>query len=136
MKREAELKSRFGQELRRQLPGFLILSYATNGAPDREIVGNNISSRWECKHATPDFQSPGDQELLCCRLAAAAHCRYVIWWERGAVQKTLIAHPLAVMRRTNWDLEVEAQCEGFDMRWLVEYVGRTHGIPNKTVGCK
>lgn len=126
MKREAALKSLFGKEMTRQLPGFMLLSYATNGAPDREIVGLGVTSRWEFKHATPSFDSPADQELVCSRIAAVGHCRYVVWYERGPIQKTLIVHPLKVMRRTSWDLEAEAWCTGFDMRWLVDYVRRVH----------
>ena len=127
-KREAELKSKFSTELRRQLPGFYVLQYATNGAPDREIVGCSITSRWEMKHATPDFKSPGDQELLCCRLAAVAHCRYVIWYEYRGIQKTMIVHPLKVMNRTSWNLEAEAFCVGFDMRWLVDRIREVHSV--------
>ncbi len=128
MKREALLKQRFGAELKRQLPGFMLLEYATNGAPDREIVGATITTRWEMKHATPDFTSPSDQELMCCRLAACAHCRYVIWHEHRGIQKTMIVHPLKVMRRESWDLEAEAFCVGFDMRWLVEQVKAAHRL--------
>lgn len=127
-KREAELKSLFADEMKRQLPGFHILQYLTNGAPDREIVGANVTTRWEFKHATPDFDSPGDQELMCCRLAHAAHCRYIVFWERGPIQKTMIVHPLKVMRRTSWDLEAETWCAGFDLRWLVEQVRKAHGV--------
>ena len=54
---EGDLKRRFGAELKRQAPDFLSLRYETNGAPDREIVGNGITTRWECKHATPDFRT-------------------------------------------------------------------------------
>ena|SRR3990167_1460329 len=128
MKREGELKSLFGKELKRQLPGFYVLHYATNGAPDREIVGAGITTRWECKHATPDFASPGDQELMCCRLAVVAHCRYIVWWERRTIQRTMIVHPLEVMNRLSWNLNAETWCVGFDMRWLVEQVKRTHGL--------
>jgi hypothetical protein len=128
MKREAELKSLFGKELRRQLPGFYMLQYATNGAPDRSIVGAGHQSNWEMKHCTPDFKSPADQELMCCRLAVAAHCRYVVWYERGAVQKTMIVHPKNVMNRISWDLIPEAWCVGFDMRWLVDRVREAHGV--------
>lgn len=128
IKREGELKSKFSQELRRQLSGFYVLHYATNGAPDREIVGANVTTRWECKHATPDFVSHGDQELMCCRLATVAHCRYVIWYEKGEIQKTMIVHPKQVMNREGWDLIPEAFCVGFDMRWLVEQVRKAHYV--------
>lgn len=125
---EGELKSRFAAELKRQLPGFLVLHYATNGAPDRSIVGAGRQSNWEAKHATPAFRSPGDQELMCCRLAAASHCRYIIWHEHRGIQKTMIVHPLKVMHRNGWNLEAEAWCTGFDMKWLVSEIRKVHGL--------
>lgn len=128
MKREGELKRKLAQEIARQLGAyrFYVLQYSTNGAPDREIIGNGVSTRWEMKHATPDFKSPDDQELMCCRIAAVAHCRYIIWHERRGVQRTQIVHPLKVKNRISWDLEAEASCEGFDMRWLVRYIAQQH----------
>jgi len=128
-KREGELKSKFNSELKR-LPGFYVLQYATNGAPDRSIVGAGRQTNWEAKHGTPDFKSLGDQELLCCRLAVAAHCRYIIWQEtHGSIgPKTMIVHPLKVMNRTSWFVEAEAWCIGFDMRWLVDQIAKAHGV--------
>lgn len=125
-KQEAELKQAFTRELKRQLPGFLILHYATNGAPDREIVGGSVTTRWECKHGTPAFRSPGDQELMCMRLAAVAHCRYIIWDERRGFKKTLIVHPSEVFNRREWSFNAEAWCVGHNMRWLVEQVKKAH----------
>ena len=127
-KREGELKSKFGQELKHQLPGFYLLQYATNGAPDREVIGAGITTRWEMKHATPDFESPDDQELMCCRLAVAGHCRYIIWYEHRSVQRTMIVHPLKIKNRAGWNLDPEAWCVGFDMRWLVEQMRKAHGL--------
>lgn len=127
-KEEGELKSKFGEELKRRLPGFLLLQYSTNGAPDREVVGNGVTTRWEMKHGTPDFRSPGDQELMCLRLSAAGHCRYVIWFERDGLKKTMIVHPRDVIGRegNGAQLEPEAWCIGFDMRWLVEQIEKEH----------
>src|SRR5687767_12677501 len=109
LKREAELKAAFRREMRQRLPGFLMLAYASAGAPDREIIGAGITTRWEFKHGTPDFLSHGDQELMCMRLAAAGHCRYVIWQESraGLRQRTMIVHPRAVHARS---LTPEAFC--------------------------
>lgn len=132
-KEEGKLKSKFGAELKRQAPGFLVLQYSTNGAPDREIIGHGVTTRWEAKHATPDFRSPGDQELMCARLAAAAHCRYIVWFEdtKDNSQYTLIVHPSEVLGRRGDGRAVshraEAQCFGFDMKWLVRYVLKEHG---------
>jgi hypothetical protein len=127
-KREGELKSLFRKELQRQLSGFYMLQYSTNGAPDRSIVGAGFQSNWEAKHATPDFKSPGDQELMMCRMAVAAHARYIVWFEKGVVQRTLIVHPKDVMNRTSWNLTSTQWCTGFDMRWLVNQIKQAHGI--------
>ena len=128
MKREAELKAKLTQTMKRRLPDFITLQYATNGAPDREIVGAGVTTRWECKHGTPAFKSPGDQELMCMRLAAASHCRYVIWREqKGTEPMTLIVHPNHVHTRNGWNLKAEAWCLGFDMDWLVAYIRQEHG---------
>jgi hypothetical protein len=128
MKREAELKSLFAKELRRQLPGFYLLAYATNGAPDRSIVGAGRQTNWECKHGDPSFLSPADQELMCARIAQASHCRYIIWHAHRGIEKTMIVHPLKVMNRVSWNLEAEAWCTGFDMRWLVNQIREAHGV--------
>jgi hypothetical protein len=125
MKREAQLKSAFLKELTKQFPSYLILQYATLGAPDREIVGGGRSSRWEFKHGTPSIQSQGAQALACARLAAADHCRYVIWQETttGIGHRTLIVHPLRVLDGT---LTPEIWTTGYDHRWLVEQVRKYH----------
>lgn len=127
MKREAELKAAFMMEFKKQLPEFLILRYITNGAPDREIIGNGITTRWEYKHATPDFRSPDDQELMCMRLAVQAHCRYVIWFESrsGTGQRTMIVHPRQVHDKSLLPLE---SCAGFDHRWLVGEIRKVHQL--------
>ena len=116
------------RELKRRAPEFLTLFYATAGAPDREIVGNNVTTRWEFKHATPFFDSPANQELECMRLAKQGHCRYVLWAETAAWgQHTLIVHPKEVHGRGPLNfIRTEARCKGFDMGWLVDYVLEQH----------
>jgi hypothetical protein len=125
---EGALKSQIAAELKRQLPGFYLLQYSTNGAPDREIVGAGRSTRWEVKHGTPDFLSPGDQELMCCRLAVADHCRYIIFQDIRGIQRTLIVRPRDVKERTSWLLDPETSWPGFDMKSLVRYIGGVHGV--------
>jgi len=128
-KEEAKLKSAFTRELETQLPDFVTLRYATAGGPDREIVGNGITSRWEFKHGTPTFRSQGNQELAMCRLAVVGHARYVIWRETPHGGKcTMIVHPLMVHERVGWDLVPEAVTIGFDHRWLVEQIKQIHGL--------
>lgn len=127
-KREAELKSEFFKELKRQLPDFLLLAQASAGAPDKGIVGNGRTSFLEFKHATPQFLSPGNQELFCMRLANAGFCRYVIWWEAGQGQRTMIVHPRKVHERQGWLMVPEEVTPGFDHKWLVSYVKQVHRV--------
>jgi hypothetical protein len=125
-KREAELKARFTKELLRQLPSFYVLEYATTAAPDRTVIGGGVQTNWEFKHGTPHFDSPGNQELMCMRLAQAGHCRYVIWHEWKDTMLTMIVHPRAVHERESWTMPAESFCVGFDMAWLVKEVRKVH----------
>jgi hypothetical protein len=136
-KREAELKQQFTVAMKQELPTFLMLQYASAGAPDREIVGAGKTTRWEFKHATPSFSSPGLQELTCARLDAVSHCRYVIWLETAAQLRTIIIPPMLLWKRHEAGdsgdpdarlLEPESWCEGFDMTWLVDQVRMAHGF--------
>ncbi len=126
-KREAEFKSNFGKELKRRYPAFYILLFSTRGGPDRIVIGNKRYSMWEFKHATPGFESPGDQELMCMRLNVAGYCRYVIFYENQD-QHTLIVTPKAVHERKGWKLEPEHITAGFDIPWLVRHVAWVHGL--------
>lgn len=123
-KREAELKSAFTREMTRQLPEFIMLFLATAGAPDRSITGMGRTTHFEFKHGTPGFVSPGNQELMCMRLAEHGFCRYVVWQESHAgVQRTLIVHPRFVHDRT---LIAEESCQDFNHLFVVDYIRRVH----------
>lgn len=124
-KREAELKSALFKRLR-SLPFFVVLELSTAGAPDRAISGRGRTTMWEFKHGTPDFDSPGNQELLCMRLAQAAHCRYVVWQSDKNGEHTHIVHPLDVHNRVGWKLKAQSSCVGFDMQWLVLQILKAH----------
>ncbi len=131
-KREGELKSAFTEELKRQCPSFVVILHATAGAPDRSIHGAGQGSSWEFKHATPDFESPGIQELFCMRLDEAHHCRYVLWWENGSDQRTMIVRPRAIFRHTHTRSVMpyaDAWVYGFNHHWLVCQVKKAHGLP-------
>lgn len=136
MKREAALKAAFTKELLSQQPTWLSLLQQTAGAPDRAIVGNSTTSWWEFKHATPDFRSPGLQELMCLRIAQHAPCFYVIWRERadGMGKETCIVLPErvhAVRQRTSGLKSAHLcvpikSCAGYNMKWLVAQVLDVH----------
>lgn len=127
MKREGELKSAFTTAIK-DVPGFYMLHFASRAAPDRVIIGGGRSSYWEFKHGTPSFESPGDQELMCMRIASADYCRYVIWQEnvQGHGQRTLVVHPREVFERKGWSFTPEAWCVGYDHHWLVRYIRSIH----------
>jgi hypothetical protein len=128
MKREADLKARLMKELRAALPHFVCQRHEDRfvaGWPDITITGNRRTSHWEAKHATPRITSTGIQELTMQRLAQASfHARYIIWYEKDDVKSTIILHP-----RNITALEpADEWCDGFNMKWLVEYIERIHSV--------
>ena len=122
-KQESTLKGNLMTHLR-AMKGYLPIRHedvSTSGIPDISITGYNFTSWLEVKHATPSFKSPGIQELMCLRLAAAGHCRYLIYYEKGAIKRTLIIHPKHLK-----DLQPEAFCIGFDHEFVVDYIRQIH----------
>lgn len=92
---EGKLKASLFRRLHQDAPNLIILQLATAGAPDREVIGNGFTSHWECKHGTPQFVSPGNQELMCQRIEVQGYCRYILWLEdeHGRDKRTLIVRP-------------------------------------------
>lgn len=127
MKREAELKAAFTKVFKAAAPHYLVLLHASRAAPDRSITGNRRTTFWEFKHATPLIESSGDQKLMCKRLAAHGfYCRYVVWFEYRDQQATLIVHPDIIGSINDRVPRVEATCEGFDHKWLTDYILTIH----------
>ncbi len=88
-KREDELKAALFVELRKLPKTFELLpiqDVRKSGTPDFTLNGIDKTTWWEVKHATPNFSSPGIQEIMCSRLARTSFCRYIIyvdgrvWW--------------------------------------------------------
>jgi len=121
--REAALKSALFKRLHQDEPSFLILQIATAGAPDREVVGNKLTTYWEGKHGTPHFVSHGNQELMCQRLDVQGYCRYVIWLEdaHGGSKRTLIVRPRDI--RT---LTPEVATEGHSHVFVSDFIRKVH----------
>ena len=125
-KREGELKATFVRELRRQLPGLVVLAHQdirTVGIPDLSVTGNGRTSWLEFKHGNPHFASQGYQELTCMRLAAGGFCRYVIFHENadGTAKRTMIVHPKMLK-----EMIPESFTTGFNHKWLCEWVREVH----------
>ena len=131
-KREEELRAKLMSELRHYLPHFVCFRHEdirTSGIPDIEVNGNRITTHWETKHGTPEFTSPGIQELTNQRLARQSHSRYIIWQEGVDGARTLIVHPDEVKNRQSFSTIVpEALAIGFDMYWLMLEIAKAHGI--------
>ncbi len=130
-KREGQLKSQLWKRFKDRYPNFYRLQYATAGAPDSSLVGNGKQTNWEFKHATPGFESPGNQELICQRIAEhGSYCRYVIWVETGKFAHTLIVHPkyVASNRPTAGPMIQHAECmtDGIDHDWLINRIREAH----------
>lgn len=130
LKRENELKAKLVERTRIRLPGFVLQLHQQvrgSGTPDLSLDGLARGSWWEVKHATPDFLSPGIQEVTCCRLAAANFCRYIIYFDDGHKKQTRIVHPVAVRDRVGWDYPIETFCVGIDHEFVIDYMEKRHG---------
>ena len=126
MKNESGLKAALLREVKRQLPGLVVLAHADSirsGVPDWSVTGGGCTTWWEFKHATPDFASPGIQELTMRRLAAGGFARYVIWEEKRGIKRTLIIHPNHLK-----DRQPEVWAVGFDYRFVVDYLREAHRL--------
>lgn len=126
---ESVLTAKFLCEFRERSPSAVVIKHSdsiTSGVPDISITLGGLTSWWEAKFAKPSCASKLVQELMLARLAATGFARYIVWCSRAGVDKTLIVHPRKVMERTSWDLEAEAWCLGFDMKWLVTEVLKAH----------
>lgn len=97
----------------------------THGTPDICITGNWVTSRWEVKHATPNFKTKGIQELTMNRIALAGYAQYVVYWQKPNLGKrTYIVHP----RDIGKDPESEWKdfIEGFDHDFVLNRVKDVH----------
>jgi len=126
MRRESHLKARCIEEVKKELPKFVVFShqeFARHGVPDNSITGRGKTTWWEFKHGTPHFDSTGIQELTMLRLAGAGFARYVIFLEDagGLSKRILIVHPKDLR-----DLHPEASCVGHNYKFVVDYIKQVH----------
>lgn len=100
-----------------------------SGWPDTIIHGFSHATSWEFKHGTPNFSSPGIQEVTCSRIAKHSYCRYVIFFETPHEQKTLIAHPRCVIGREGKtrNIQCEVEFDGFAFDQLASFIHAIHG---------
>ena len=123
---EAKLKTKLVEHLRKMYPGYVVLRHEdrfTFGIPDISVTGHGRTSWWEAKHANPDFESLGYQELTMLRLSAGGYARYIIWEEIGDVKRTLIVHPKLLC---DWSSRHESYSVGFNHHWMGEQIQKVH----------
>lgn len=119
-KREASLKSSLRDAFKSTIPMAVVLRHEdrfTAGIPDFSVTAAKRTVWLEVKHGTPDFDSPGVQELMCTRLARNGYCWYVVYEERNLQLKTLIIEPRKIATR-----EPQEWCEGFDHQFVANFV--------------
>jgi len=130
-KREGVLKASLKEAIERALPHFVVISHTdiASGIPDWSITGNGITSWLELKHATPEFTSRGIQVVTASRLAAAGHCRYLVFWERSINNKrTCIVHPGSVVFGRNATTKSELFSDGHDNEFVIDYLRKVHRV--------
>lgn len=128
-RRESILKSKLMEELA-TLKGYLGLrheDFRTAGIPDITLTGAGRTWWIEVKHATPNFDSTGIQELRMKQLAGGGWARYVVYWESGDLKRTLIIHPRQFVRfRETGDAPFEASCVGHSHAFVRQYFQEEH----------
>ena len=99
-----------------------------SGYPDRSIHGYGHSTFWEFKHATPNFSSPGLQEITCARLAVHTYCRHVLFVETETERRIMIAHPREVFQKHGKLKRIAAEVEfdGHDFDKLAAFIHAIH----------
>ena len=118
-KRENEIKQAYWQRFHELYPPSAYFAthhqdVRKSGYPDDSLHGFGKSSFWEFKHATPNFSSPGVQELTCARIARHGFsCLYVLFFESASRRRTLIAHPRDVLSK-NGKLEHVSTLDSFE----------------------
>ena len=89
----------------------------TSGIPDVSVTWRGKTSWWEFKHGLTIKWANALQQLTCRRLAAAGSCRVVLYEEVRDIRRTCICTP---------DEEVEVFATGFDHRFVVDVIRRSH----------
>ncbi len=115
-KEEKRIQAELALECRSSLPASFVIERPedriTSGASDMIVTGNKICSRWELKHATPDFKTKGIQELTMLRLAKAGFAWYIVYWQKNDLKMTFIVEPRLIGK--NPDDWMDNRFEGFD----------------------
>lgn len=124
------------KHLRTTFPNAVILKLAdraTIGVLDVVINLNRITSWFEMKHATPDFDSSGIQDLNALRLAKeSAYCRYLFFHEYDDEKCQYLVHPKDYH---TWSQpprigRYEAAQQGFrDFTMLENVIRKVHHVP-------
>lgn len=128
MRREHQLKAKLVELLRAAEPSWMVFPIEDrfrHGVPDLAVIGAGTTTWWETKHAAPEFDSEGIQELTMKRLARHSHARYIIWRETTEVTETLIVHP---RRMNEWTMSPD-RIPGINHRWLVQEIRKAHHDP-------
>jgi hypothetical protein len=110
---------------RTESPGSVVIKHAdrfTFGVPDMTVTENWMTSWWEVKHADPDFESQGIQELMALRLyTAGRNCHYIIYDENP--KSVLIVRPPDIK---DWKTKSIAETLGHDHKWVVNFIKDYH----------
>lgn len=134
-KDETGIKSALMREIKVGMPGYVALRHEDvrrSGDPDLSVTGLKLTSWWEAKHATPDFESKGIQDRVMDRLAQVGFARYLIYFEDGIDKAVFIVHPqnLARFRKANDMLDRKmashAWAPDFNHAFVVAFMVSTH----------
>lgn len=126
---EQKLVSKLMEKMREELQpeGYVCLRHEdsfTSGIPDISVTAFGRTSWWEAKHANPDFDSRGIQELTMLRLAKAGYARYIIFDELKTTERTFIVEP----RNLGGWRENGIVAPGFNYSFIISTIREVHRV--------
>lgn len=127
---EASLKGELVREIKRQLPGAVVMRHEDllrAGVPDMSVTWRGRTSWWEVKYANPRPRHRGLQTGVCQLLAVHGTCYFIIYSDNGhEICDTIIVHPREVVR-SNWPYTGVARTSDHDHSFVAAFIKGKHG---------
>ncbi len=133
---ETPLKAKLTKTMRDLLPDYFVVERhedkIISGRPDICITGLKVTTRWEVKHANPNFKHKGVQTDTMLKLATAGFAWYIVFVEPHQLlmrtQRIYIVDPKDIDKPiSTW----KDFTEGYNYKWVVQRVWKEHHYDRK-----
>lgn len=140
MATEATVKQSLVQAMRKSMNGSLIFRHEDRhifGVPDISCSWNGVTTWWEVKFATPQFQLTEIQMLNCIKLSKqGSKCGFIVFQKGHTFSKgnglwigeDSSTHIINPNKMPEWTIDQPSwfQCVGHDYKGVAEYIQGEH----------